>query len=191
MELRSGSGPHPALIFIFLFVGLFLIYWGFEAKRQTSEVEELDGGILSYEDPEFRLLVKGLREQMGRKLNLDRIAIEYENMIYAEDPVDGLPPLSLDFLDDLGVEQFETKGRQRAHADPNHPDYMVHYILEDEQAAREMTEEARQRFMAEFIANIEAQGYQVELGDDGLLTVRPRLEQRHNRRPQGTGSAPD
>ena len=162
-----------AFVIVLIIFGIVLIDHGRQQRGHELPLEQaMDQSSLTYKDPEFRALVESFRQKSGRDLNLQRIAVEYENMIFAEDPLDGVPTLSLDFLDSHRVNR--SLDNERSWLDPNLPDARVGYILEDEERRRAYLKEAQEAYILEFIRNVEAQGFIVDRVDGHKVTVRHR-----------------
>jgi hypothetical protein len=118
------------------------------------------------------------KNEIGRRLNRERINVEYENQktappIQAEtksaapDMMSGLP---------LSPEKQSSYTRDRLEpADPDFADTRIEYTLREQQGVNEWDASARKEYVDDFVANAAKAGYKVRVEKDGKVKVVGRL----------------
>jgi hypothetical protein len=116
------------------------------------------------------------REEIGRKLNRERIKVEFENgqaapigtrgpkQPSAPDMMLGIPFVSQRPSPPLGPDKPEV-------ANPDESENRVQYTLAEQQAATDWENTARKQYIDDFIANAAKAGYKIKVEPNGRVVV--------------------
>lgn len=190
---RAGVSPlfyilAPAVIAI-LWFGLQAEFSGDEARPDASAGPQVSSGALADR-------VEYYRKSIGRKLNMDRISVQYENELTAPrlkqsakkiadpDMMSGLP---------LAPEQHH-RVSSRDRSEPLNPDYAdarVQYGLREQEQLAEYEKRSRQAYVEQFIANAAKAGYRVKVDKNGNVEVVGRLPAGENQQFDSKARAGD
>lgn len=120
------------------------------------------------------------RKTIGRKLNIERVGVEYENQVSAPrisksakkavepDMLRGLP---------LASEPHHRRS-SRDRSEPINPDYAdtrVQYDLREQELFNDWEKRSREAYIEQFIANAAKAGYRVKVDKSGVATVVGRV----------------
>jgi len=116
------------------------------------------------------------RDEIGRKLNRERIKVEFENtqaapigvrepkQPSAPDMMLGVPFVSQRPTAPLGADKQEA-------ANPDESENRVQYTLAEQQAATDWENTARKQYIDDFIANAAKAGYKIRVDPSGRVVV--------------------
>lgn len=149
------------------------------AKEKTLPPPEFaaDG---AYTPEGLRDRVKFHKNEVGHRLNRERINVHFENISSGTglpsivkpeadlDPLNGLP---------LAAEKHHRENSRDQHEklDPSYADANVAYKLKEQQWISEWERAAQQQYIEEFIANAARSGYKVRVEPNGKVTVLGRI----------------
>ncbi len=189
---KSNSAAAILLILLFGFIGYGIGEW--RNSGASSGVTE-DKADLKTAEQALQERVQFHRSLTGTKLNRDRIQVEVENALTAPVPTSNTyaaPPRDMMAGVPLVAETLPNpsyRDRLKA-ANPDLADARIMYTLQEQQAANDWEEEARQQYIQEFITNAAKAGYKVKVDENGIVTVLGRIHPAEaNRLPSTSGAA--
>jgi hypothetical protein len=172
---------------VFFLASFALIFVAYVSRKPTHMNAELDLAGVVQESSTQRASeeqVQKYREQLGEKLNRERIGIEYENTFTSRSrplrvetaPSDPLAEPSVQSLAQQNDPVLPKSGAEAA----------VEYAVAEKQNFQNWTVEARQQFLRDYVANARAQGYDVRIDRDyNVQVVRgPQSVGEPERKPQ-------
>ena len=116
------------------------------------------------------------RNLTGGKVNRERIKVEVQNQATAPalpnmaKPV--RPPDMMNGLPMVAEQSHRRSSRDRLEApNPDFADTRIMHTLQEQQAANDWEDKARQQYVEEFIANAARAGYKVKVDRNGVVTV--------------------
>jgi len=170
---------------------------GFLSNRSSFLSEDSWLGHVPQKQIEHRARVDFYREQLGRKLNRDRVKAELMNQGEAPElssrslgsegtdlMLQGLP------LQQEGSHIYEVSRRGIGRTDENSPDQRIQHGLIEQQDRLAWEKAAERSAVDEFLANARAQGYKVIL-DKNLNVIDVKVLPRSERRQNDRGPAAD
>jgi hypothetical protein len=151
-------------------------------ENQSKQIEQSEPGN-SELDADKQALEKRVnfhRIETGRKLNRERINVEFENVQTAPEIPFGTkvqPQIDMMRGVPLAAEApHRTTSRDRlVPVNPDFSDARTQYSLQEQQAAQEYEQLARKKYVDEFVANAAKEGYKVRVEPNGQVTVLGRL----------------
>lgn len=168
---ESNRWLGPTLLVAAIFMG-FVAYWNIERSstlRTAKSIPAADSGLpLSSED---RSRVDFYRQQLGHRLNRQRVDVEVENVTRSPSLGATDAPRS-DRAMMYGVPlmpegYYKTSFRDRSTPlHPDHPDARIQYGLQEEEHRDQFQKLADKAFAQEFISNARANGYDVTLDSE-------------------------
>ena len=182
----QASWPLVLAAVVFL-LGVYLVFSALSSG--TAEVED----VVDPRQAEFerQQKIEYYKRQLGEKLNRSRTLAEHQMIkqsrqapaVYQQEngyrqSVEGIP---IDYEAVTYAPREESK-----RADANLPDQRVAYDLQDDQNAEFWEEEARRKFMREYLLNARAQGYDLQIDSNYNVIVkgRPKRLAQAQRMPQ-------
>lgn len=171
---------HARAIFLALLIGI--VAYGLSDWNKGKKTSEpvIDEAALKAAEQALRDRVQFHRNLTGGKLNRERIRVEVENQLSApiqptetqraqvNDMMMGVPLVA------EPVQNSSYRDRLQA-ANPDFADSRIMYTLQEQQAANDWEEQARQQYINEFIANAARAGYKVKVDKNGIVTVLGRI----------------
>lgn len=165
---ESNRWLGPLLLIAAIFMG-FLGYWNIErssALRSTKATPAAD--VKKPVSSEDRSRVDFYRQQLGHRLNRQRVDVEVENVVRSP---------SLGMTDAPKADRammygaplmpegyYKSSARDRTEpVHPDHPDARIRYGLQEEEHRDQFQRLADKAFTQEFISNARANGYEVIL----------------------------
>lgn len=142
------------------------------------------------------------RNEIGVRLNRERIGVEYENFKSAP-PLETNGPLAVGRPDMMNGLPMKDEGYHRPSSrdrklplNQQFPDAHVQYSLQEEQALQEQERRQQKAYIEEFIANAERAGYRVQVDKNGQVKVlgrtpsssRARMPNSQAEEPSSPGS---
>lgn len=197
-ESSSNRWLGPLLLIAAIFMG-FVGYWNIERSNslRTAKIKPADAKRpIGTED---RTRVDFYRQQMGHRLNRQRVDVEVENVVRSPSLGPSDQPVA-DRAMMYGVPlmpegYYKTSPRDRSTpVHPDHPDARIQYGLQEEEHRDQFQKMADKAYTEEFLNNARANGYDVTLDSDyNVIDVkRNSLSPSVNRSGQlrEPGSAP-
>lgn len=161
----------PLLLVAALFMG-FVGYWNIErsaAMRAAKSIPATDAKRQVNSDDRSR--VDFYRQQLGHRLNRQRVDVEVENVVRS--PTLGISDVpksdrAMMYGAPLMPEgYYRTSPRDRSTpVHPDHPDARIQYGLQEEEHRDQFQQMADKAFTQEFISNARANGYDVKLDSE-------------------------
>lgn len=173
---RPGHARAILLAFLIGIVAYGISEW--QKGKKTNE-PVIDEAALKAAEQALRDRVQFHRNLTGGKLNRERIRVEVENQMSAPiQPTKTQPVQVQDVMTGVPlvaepVQNSSYRDRLQA-ANPDHPDSRIMYTLQEQQAANDWEEQAREQYINEFIANAARAGYKVKVDKNGVVTVLGR-----------------
>lgn len=172
---KKKKQSHASAILLICLLGLI----GYEigAWRDMKKPKEpvIDEEAIRAAEAALKDRVQLHRTLTGSKLNRDRISVEVENQVTAPPPSQLKPVHAPDMMSGVPlvaepVQNSSYRDRLQA-SNPDFADSRIMYTLQEQQAANDWEEAARQQYINEFIANAARAGYKVKVDKNGIVTV--------------------
>lgn len=175
---RGKEQGTPVVRYALLFILVMIMSYGIKAHRQKAAVDSLQV-IDPVAEKSMRESVNYFRNETGRRLNRERINVEYENESTApEIKMGAKAPADADMMSGLPLNPepyHRTTSRDRAEpANPDFSDDRIRYSLREQQLANEWESRARKAYIDEFIANAAKAGYRVQVDKNGVVKILGR-----------------
>jgi len=173
---RSGV---PPLFYVLAPIVIVVLWFGLQAEF-SGDASSPDPAVASQETTgSLADRVEYYRKTVGRKLNMQRIGVEYENEVSAPrlkrsakkvaepDMMVGVPLLA--------EQHHRTSSRDRSEpANPDYADMRVQYGLREQEQLADYERRSRQAYVDQFVANAAKAGYRVKVDKNGNVTVLGR-----------------
>lgn len=178
-EFEEKEQPNRGLGVVLLFAAIFLGfvgYWNIQYSQKRSEVRSHKPESSKGATAEDRMRVDFYRQQLGHRLNQQRVDVEVQNYRRAPSLSDvdrpgthqsnmmrGLPlaPQTLENTTGVYSSRFRTTPLSS-----DHPDARIYYGLQEEQDRDEYARQVDRDYVEEFVKNARREGLKVELDSD-------------------------
>ncbi len=167
---ESSRWLGPLLLLAALFMG-FLGYWNIERSSALRAAKSVSADTKRAVNSEDRSRIEFYRQQMGHRLNRQRVDVEIENVVRSPTlgPADApLADRAMMYGAPLMPEgYYKTSSRDRlTPVHPDHPDARIQYGLQEEQDRDQFQQLADKAYAQDFISNARANGFDVTLDED-------------------------
>lgn len=178
-QSKEDDGVHP-LFFILVPAGILALAFAIRFYLQSADHLGAEVPEVENVDTNFADRVKHHRDEVGFRLNRERIGVEYENRTSAPP----LPPSATrapepDMLSGLPLSgEGHHRKSSRDKSVPLNPDFAdarVEYELKEQQLLNEQDQIAQKKYVEEFIANAARGGYRVRVDKNGKVIVLGRI----------------
>ncbi len=181
-DQKSESRNQKSLVGAILLIGFLGLIWiglnesGFLGSRALVTAAPSPDVIRKKDAEELQKIVDFHRNETGRKLNRERINIEFENqrtappipagakIIPEADVMRGVPITSEPFHRQSSRDRTSSETR-------DFTDTRTQMSLQEEQAAQEAARLQRKQYIDQFIANAAKAGYKVRVEPNGQVKV--------------------
>lgn len=182
---RTSSNYGTRIVLIFVLAGILFYLFAPSTLKTSSDLNQAKKTRLESEKKDSlsaidRERVNFHREAVGRKLNRDRMGVQYQNVLSStvinlepkykaeHDMMTGLP------LAGERPTERERSRDSRGSLSPTFADTYVQYSLKEQQEAADLEKRLQKQYIDEFIANAARAGYRVKVDKNGNVKVEGR-----------------
>lgn len=176
-EERSGI---PPLLYVLAPIVIAVLWFGLQAEISGEDTRP-DTAATSQETRSSLIdRVEYYRKSVGRRLNMQRIGVEYENEMTAprlKQSAKKVPePDMMTGVPLMAEPHHRTTSRDRSEpANPDYADNRVRYGLREQEQLADYEKRSRQAYVDQFVANAAKAGYRVKVDKNGNVIVLGRV----------------
>lgn len=174
-EDQPNRGLGIALLCAAIFLG-FVGYWNIQYSQKRTAVRTHQPAPSKGATAEDRVRVDFYRQQLGHRLNQQRVDVEVQNYtrapslseadrpgVHQSNMMRGVPlaPQTVENTTGVYSSRFRTTPLS-----PDHPDARIYYGLQEEQHRDEYARQVDRHYVEEFVKNARREGLKVELDSD-------------------------